>query len=218
MYQQCISALSHFEYTCLSHVCPTRGSLFSVRFVVSFGNVNSQSLRCGTVGLKHLTARLTGENIVVNGACKKCGFAGHLAFQCRNTVTAQSLRMAKQAEDAAAAGPATKVVDVSSTSSEESEDSILGLDSDVSSEEDMAAVSKDGRDFFGRDVRDRHRKKRSERKRARSPVGSDSEDDEREERRRRKSKKIKKDKKTKKSKKAKKTKKSKSKKSKKSKH
>ena len=34
-------------------------------------------------GLKNLTARLTGEDARAVGTCKKCGFAGHLAFQCR---------------------------------------------------------------------------------------------------------------------------------------
>eukprot|EP00035_Acanthoeca_spectabilis_P014385 m.273955 g.273955 ORF g.273955 m.273955 type:complete len:157 (+) comp16128_c0_seq4:3313-3783(+) len=75
-------------------------------------------------GLKNLTARLIGDNERAVGTCRKCGFAGHLAFQCRNTITAQSAL----AEVKSGAAAAATVVDVSSTSSEESDDSILGLD------------------------------------------------------------------------------------------
>eukprot|EP00040_Diaphanoeca_grandis_P039236 m.258493 g.258493 ORF g.258493 m.258493 type:complete len:187 (-) comp36658_c0_seq1:957-1517(-) len=171
-------------------------------------------------GQKHLIARLTGENIAVSGTCKKCGFAGHLRFQCKNTATSQSMKF----EDTKKPKDSTEVLDVSSTSSAESEDSILALNSDVSSEEDLAALKRDGRDFFGRDMRDsngrvKKERSKSDRKRAHTPAGSDSEGDDEDERKRprpSKSKKSKKDKKKskkpekeKKSKKAKKSKKSK---------
>ena len=32
-------------------------------------------------------ARMTGGTTATPGACRKCGHTGHLAFQCRNTMT-----------------------------------------------------------------------------------------------------------------------------------
>eukprot|EP00038_Savillea_parva_P030169 m.75999 g.75999 ORF g.75999 m.75999 type:complete len:161 (+) comp9032_c0_seq2:113-595(+) len=88
-------------------------------------------------GLKNLTARLIGDNERQVGTCKKCGFAGHLAFQCRNTVKAQTVQ-AEEEQAPAAGGAAAEaaVVDVSSTSSEESEDSILALSTGESDDSD----------------------------------------------------------------------------------
>jgi hypothetical protein len=36
--------------------------------------------------LEAITARLSGKSEDKIGICKKCGFAGHLTFQCRNYI------------------------------------------------------------------------------------------------------------------------------------
>merc|ERR1712224_1050897 len=64
------------------------------------------------LGLKTLTQRLQGEETAVAGACRKCGFAGHLAFQCRNTIKAQTIGGGGPAHTAIAAGAPAPVVDV----------------------------------------------------------------------------------------------------------
>eukprot|EP00041_Stephanoeca_diplocostata_P020460 m.459570 g.459570 ORF g.459570 m.459570 type:complete len:185 (+) comp21583_c0_seq22:208-762(+) len=138
-------------------------------------------------GIKNLTARLTGESVNRVGTCKKCGFAGHLAYQCRNTVKAQTLQGALENEKQV---DTQVTVDVSSTSSEESDDSILKLDSDISSDDEPSKARMDvktGKDFFGRDMaassaaekqKKKKKHKSKDRKRRHTPdTESESDDD-----------------------------------------
>eukprot|EP00039_Didymoeca_costata_P006885 m.94279 g.94279 ORF g.94279 m.94279 type:complete len:179 (+) comp13438_c0_seq2:74-610(+) len=152
-------------------------------------------------GEASLAARLTGTDQKSVGVCKKCGFAGHLTFQCRNVI--KSTPQVKVETK-----PSAIQVDVSSTSSDDSDDDLKDLGSSSISESETE-VGRDGRDIFGRDVRrgDGKQKKRyrhSSRDR-RDRGSSDSEDDsedekERSRKKRRTKKEKKKSKKEKKSK------------------
>ena len=125
---------------------------------------------------------------VPRSGCKRCGFPGHLTFECRNVINT-SIQSQKAAE-AGPANPLQKVVlDVSSTSSE------------WSSDEGETPLKRLNKEELERKRREKKGKKRSKKKkRRREESSSDSESDSdssEEERRRRARKKAKKEKKKK---------------------
>ncbi|KAK6051213.1 hypothetical protein COOONC_11282 [Cooperia oncophora] len=90
---------------------------------------------------------------IVTGACRKCGYPGHLPFQCRNFIQLKP-------------GQST-VIDVSSTSSESETETPLGRAFYIISK--SVVFSSDSED-------DRHRRKKSKKRKRHS--SSSSQDDE----------------------------------------
>lgn len=91
---------------------------------------------------------------IVTGACRKCGFPGHLPFQCRNYIQLKP-------------GQST-VIDVSSTSSEsETETPLVKKHKKKHKKKDSKKEKKEKKD----------KKKKKEKKRRRHSSSSDSDDD-----------------------------------------
>ena len=124
---------------------------------------------------------------VPRSGCKRCGFPGHLTFECRNVINTSI--QSQRAAEAGPANPLQKVVlDVSSTSSE------------WSSEEGETPLKRLNKEELERKGREKRSKKKSKKKRRRKEEeeSSDSESDsDSEEERRRRRKKAKKEKKKK---------------------
>ena len=125
---------------------------------------------------------------VPRSGCKRCGFPGHLTFECRNVINTSI--QSQRAAEAGPANPLQKVVlDVSSTSSE------------WSSEEGETPLKRLNKEELERKRRENKSKKKSKKKKRRKEEeeeSSDSESDsDSEEERRRKRKKAKKEKKKK---------------------
>ena len=136
---------------------------------------------------------------VPRSGCKRCGFPGHLTFECRNVINT-SIQSQKAAE-AGPANPLQKVVlDVSSTSSEWSSDE---------GETPLKRLNKEELERKRREKKGKKRSKKKKRRREESSSDSESDSDSSEEERRRRARKKAKKEKKKKAKKEKKRKKSK---------
>ena len=101
---------------------------------------------------------------VPRSGCKRCGFPGHLTFECRNVINT-SIQSQKAAE-AGPANPLQKVVlDVSSTSSE------------WSSDEGETPLKRLNKEELERKRREKKTKKKSKKKKRRKEESSDSDSD-----------------------------------------
>eukprot|EP01147_Barroeca_monosierra_P004482 gene4482-6726_t len=112
--------------------------------------------------LEAITARLSGQTQEKIGACKKCGYVGHLPFQCRNYIPI---------------GPSGQVhLDVSSTSSDsELSGSELGYSSDDDSKERPSRHVRSGDDSRSSHDRKHYRSRRErDRLHGSSSDGADS--------------------------------------------
>ena len=123
---------------------------------------------------------------VPRSGCKRCGFPGHLTFECRNVINTSI--QSQRAAEAGPANPLQKVVlDVSSTSSEWSSDE---------GETPLKRLNKEELERKRREKKGKKRSKKKKRRREESSSDSESDSDSSEEERRRR-KKAKKDKKKK---------------------
>jgi len=132
---------------------------------------------------------------VPRSGCKRCGFPGHLTYECRNVINTSI--QSQRSQEAGPANPLQKVVlDVSSTSSEWSSDE---------GETPLKRLNKEELERKRREKKaEKKSKKKEKKKRRRKEETSDSDSDSEEEKRRRRKKAKKEKKKAKKAKKEKK--------------
>ena len=98
---------------------------------------------------------------VPRSGCKRCGFPGHLTFECRNVINTSI--QSQRAVEAGPANPLQKVVlDVSSTSSE------------WSSDEGETPLKRLNKEELERKRREKKTKKKSKKKRRKEEESSDS--------------------------------------------
>merc|ERR1712121_164530 len=103
----------------------------------------------------------TGKADPGRAACKKCGYVGHLTFQCRNFFSVDKNREV--------------VLDVSSTSSESEDDGQTPLQKWAL--EDEKERKRKNRSRSRSPVRSKKKKKKKKKKRKGSESSDDSEDD-----------------------------------------
>uniref|UniRef100_A0A1I7U6Q0 CCHC-type domain-containing protein n=1 Tax=Caenorhabditis tropicalis TaxID=1561998 RepID=A0A1I7U6Q0_9PELO len=117
----------------------------------------------------------------VTGACKRCGYPGHLYFQCRNHIEVRP-------------NMSTKAYEVSSTSSESSEEEtpLVALEKERKKEKKLRKKERKEREKAKKlEKKERKRKERKEKKKRRddSDEESDSENDKKKKKKERKEKK-----------------------------
>lgn len=123
---------------------------------------------------------------VPRSGCKRCGFPGHLTYECRNVINTSI--QSQRSQEAGPANPLQKVVlDVSSTSSEWSSDE---------GETPLKRLNKEELERKRREKKAEKKSKKKEKKKRRKEETSDSDSDsDSEEKKRRRRKKAKKEKK-----------------------